>query len=32
MRNLWVYEGLERQDQPSLKAVAQHRWPAFPAR
>ena len=30
MRNLWVYEGLERQGQQSLKAIAQHRWPAFP--
>jgi soluble lytic murein transglycosylase-like protein len=32
MRNLWVYEGLEGDDQSSLKAIAQHRWPAFPAR
>jgi len=31
MRNLWVYEGLEHKDQSSLKALAQHRWPAFPA-
>ena len=30
MRNLWVYEGLEGEDQDSLKAMAQHRWPAFP--
>lgn len=31
LRNLWVYEGLEHKDQSSLKALAQHRWPAFPA-
>jgi soluble lytic murein transglycosylase-like protein len=31
MRNLWVYEGLEEEDQASLKAMAQHRWPALPA-
>lgn len=31
MRNLWVYEGLEDQDQPSLKSLAEHRWPGFPA-
>jgi hypothetical protein len=30
MRNLWVYEGLEEEDQASLKAMAQHRWPALP--
>ncbi len=30
MRNLWVYEGLGGRDQDSLKAIAQHRWPAFP--
>jgi soluble lytic murein transglycosylase-like protein len=28
MRNLWVYEGLKGEDQPSLRALAQHRWPA----
>jgi soluble lytic murein transglycosylase-like protein len=32
MRNLWVYEGLSGEDQTSLKALAQHRWPPFPAR
>jgi len=32
MRNLWVYEGLDGEDQSSLKALAQHRWPPFPAR
>jgi soluble lytic murein transglycosylase-like protein len=30
MRNLWVYQGLEGEDQVSLKAIAQHRWPALP--
>ncbi len=30
MRNLWVYEGLENREPASLKAIAQHRWPAFP--
>ncbi|MGN6156405.1 MAG: lytic transglycosylase domain-containing protein [Sphingomicrobium sp.] len=31
MRNLWVYEGLGNEPQPSLKSLAQHRWPGFPA-
>ena len=31
MRNLWVYEGLARREPASLRALAQHRWPAFPA-
>ena len=30
MRNLWVYQGLAQQDSPSLKAIAQHRWPGVP--
>lgn len=30
MRNLWVYEGLAKREPVSLKALAQHRWPAFP--
>ena len=30
MRNLWVYQQLEGSSQPSLKALAQHQWPAFP--
>lgn len=30
MRNLWVYEGLQGRDSDSLRALAQHRWPAFP--
>ena len=32
MRNLWVYQQLEGSQQPSLKALAQHQWPAFPTR
>jgi soluble lytic murein transglycosylase-like protein len=31
MRNLWVYEGLGNEQQPSLKSLVQHRWPGFPA-
>ncbi len=31
MRNLWVYQGLERTEQVSLESLAQHRWPGFPA-
>ncbi|HEX2804083.1 MAG TPA: lytic transglycosylase domain-containing protein [Sphingomicrobium sp.] len=31
MRNMWVYQGLDRQEQVSLKALAQHRWPGFPS-
>ena len=31
LRNLWVYQGLEGEGQKSLKAVAQHRWPALAA-
>ena len=30
MRNMWVYQGLAGAEQPSLKAVAEHQWPAFP--
>jgi soluble lytic murein transglycosylase-like protein len=30
MRNLWVYEGLASRQPASLKALAQHHWPAFP--
>ena len=32
MRNMWVYQGLEGSAQPSLIAIAQHKWPAFPGR
>ncbi|HEY8434071.1 MAG TPA: lytic transglycosylase domain-containing protein [Sphingomicrobium sp.] len=31
MRNMWVYQGLDNEDTPTLKAMAEHRWPAFPA-
>ena len=30
LRNMWVYEGLAGTLQASLKAIAQHKWPAFP--
>ena len=30
MRNMWVYQGLDNEDTPTLKAMAQHQWPAFP--
>ena len=30
LRNMWVYQQLEGSPQPSLKALAQHQWPAFP--
>ncbi len=30
MRNMWVYQGLDHEDTPTLKAMAEHRWPAFP--
>jgi soluble lytic murein transglycosylase len=29
-RNLWVYQGLANAPTPTLNAIAQHRWPAFP--
>jgi len=32
LRNLWVYQGLERAQPTSLKALAEHQWPAFPAK
>ena len=32
LRNMWVYETLQRNPTPSLTQVAQHRWPAFPTR
>ena len=31
LRNMWVYQGLAGAEQVSLKAIAQHKWPAFPA-
>jgi soluble lytic murein transglycosylase-like protein len=30
MRNMWVYQGLNDEDTGTLKAMAEHRWPAFP--
>ncbi|MEO7635015.1 MAG: lytic transglycosylase domain-containing protein, partial [Sphingomicrobium sp.] len=30
LRNMWVYQGLNHSDTPALKAMAEHRWPAFP--
>lgn len=32
MRNLWVYQGISGEQQTSLKALAQHRWPAVQTR
>jgi soluble lytic murein transglycosylase-like protein len=29
-RNLWVYQSLAGEDSPTLSALSQHRWPAFP--
>jgi len=31
LRNMWVYQGIDHESQPTLKAMAEHRWPAFPA-
>jgi len=31
MRNMWVYQGLNNEPTLTLKAMAQHRWPAFPS-
>jgi soluble lytic murein transglycosylase len=31
LRNMWVYQGIDHEDTPTLKAMAEHRWPAFPA-
>jgi len=30
LRNMWVYQGLNREDTATLKAMAEHRWPTFP--
>jgi soluble lytic murein transglycosylase-like protein len=30
LRNMWVYQGLNREETTTLKAMAQHRWPTFP--
>ena len=31
MRNMWVYQGLDQEDTPTLKAMAEHHWPSFPS-
>ena len=31
LRNMWVYQGLNREQTPTLKAMAEHRWPTFPS-
>jgi soluble lytic murein transglycosylase-like protein len=31
LRNMWVYQGLNREDTTTLKAMVEHRWPAFPS-
>lgn len=30
LRNMWVYQGLNNQPTPTLRAIAEHRWPTFP--
>ena len=30
MRNMWIYQGLDEEDTPTLKTMAEHHWPAFP--
>jgi soluble lytic murein transglycosylase-like protein len=30
LRNMWVSQGLNRQQAPTLKSRAEHRWPTFP--
>ncbi len=30
LRNMWVYQGLNQEGTPTLKAMAEHRWPTFP--
>jgi soluble lytic murein transglycosylase-like protein len=30
LRNMWVYQGLNGESTPTLKAMAEHRWPTFP--
>ena len=30
LRNMWVYQGMAGSQMPTLNALAQHRWPAFP--
>ena len=30
LRNMWVYQGLNHEDTPTLKAMVEHHWPSFP--
>ena len=30
LRNMWVYQGLAGAGQPTLRALSERRWPAFP--
>ncbi|HUP68174.1 MAG TPA: transglycosylase SLT domain-containing protein [Sphingomicrobium sp.] len=30
LRNMWVYQGLNHEDTPTLKSMAEHHWPSFP--
>ena len=30
-RNMWVYQGIAGAEAPTLKSIAEHSWPAFPA-
>lgn len=32
LRNMWVIQDLQGQTSPTLTALVQHKWPAFPAR
>jgi soluble lytic murein transglycosylase len=32
LRNMWVIQGLRGEPTPTLSALAQHKWPDFPAR
>jgi soluble lytic murein transglycosylase-like protein len=31
LRNMWIYQGFAGAPTPTLTAMAQHRWPTFPA-
>ena len=32
LRNMWVIQGLEGEETPTLTSLTQHRWPEFPNR
>ena len=32
LRNMWVIQGLEGEETPTLTSLVQHKWPAFPNR